>query len=672
VWASLVLVTFALVVFCYIIHARNDAAIFRRYGCHPHSSFGCAFVNGIFGWTVNILVLSLIGPVFIYSTSVGNSEYKETLSKSQLLISHALGISIVFVFTILSYFIEVQTALFSTVKDPNLKAAYITLAIFGAILICFQLLSLNKTFRLIKVRRHLYDIFVSPGGQLRGNNTEAAASFKVRRLIDNALACRQQIDSDSAEKGTLSPVASALYLFNVQSEKSETAGGIIWSWNALCRGDLTRKEGIMIFPRLVACNLLHLCVVAFFIIFFVTVYGQLGVPSTGTMGTSPPFSQQGTSPPFSQQGTSPPLSQQGTSSPMENGIKISFSIGLIPALMSSMGVAITFIPSYITTVIRFRSGILGSLRDKDFLFYRYAQDRVAMLFGSAFWAALLSAVYFWILCSAIAFSFVLFYYFAPQSCLEFIYKLVSAIFGNIFIWLILFCILFCLRRSWYSAFYRRQPARANCLNMFLACWSLSLSPGIILVRSLKLLVIGIFYMGRIDSPLLAPGVGVFWGKLPMDAYPLTFRKDLLAHEAHRHPYIHRLISLYLLKLRNSETFGTPAGAAWRILFTLVLMPWLRKYRIRSRSRKDDRYQADPIESEVNEALGLEVQALKAEVDMLRRQLLECDPAPAVSLERAQTEVQLHPVMKRTLADVAAATTHAAAAATPKRPSIGQD
>lgn len=87
----------------------------------------------------------------------------------------------------------------------------------------------------------------------------------------------------------------------------------------------------------------------------------------------------------------------------------------------------------------------------------------------------------------------------------------------------------------------------------------------------------------------------------------------------------------------------PAGAAWRIFFTL---PWLRKYRIRSQSQKDDRYQADPIESEVNKVLGMEVQALKAEVDKLRRQLLESDPAAADSLERAQTEFQLRPVMRK--------------------------
>lgn len=41
----------------------------------------------------------------------------------------------------------------------------------------------------------------------------------------------------------------------------------------------------------------------------------------------------------------------------------------------------------------------------------------------------------------------------------------------------------------------------------------------------------------------------------------------------------RWACLYLLKLRYGDAFGTAAGAAWRILFTLGLMPWLRKYRI---------------------------------------------------------------------------------------------
>jgi len=101
----------------------------------------------------------------------------------------------------------------------------------------------------------------------------------------------------------------------------------------------------------------------------------------------------------------------------------------------------------------------------------------------------------------------------------------------------------------------------------------------------------------------------------MDTLPFIFRKDLLIHEAvsfpekrmllfplrkqqcllifsflhlnvshrkqHRHPFIERLGLLYMLKVRHGQKFGTQPGAAWRILFTLALLPWLRKYRIYS-------------------------------------------------------------------------------------------
>ena len=73
------------------------------------------------------------------------------------------------------------------------------------------------------------------------------------------------------------------------------------------------------------------------------------------------------------------------------------------------------------------------------------------------------------------------------------------------------------------------------------------------VRMLKLIVISAFYIGRLDTPLFAPGVGHI-GSVPLDSHPTEFRKDLLLHEAHRHPYMERLAIIYILKLRYGEDF----------------------------------------------------------------------------------------------------------------------
>lgn len=98
------------------------------------------------------------------------------------------------------------------------------------------------------------------------------------------------------------------------------------------------------------------------------------------------------------------------------------------------------------------------------------------------------------------------------------------------------------------------------------------------VQMVKLILISAFYIGRLDTPLFAPGVGCV-GPVPLDAHPIQFRKDLLLHEAHRHPYMERLAVIYILKLRHGDAFGSRAGAAWRLIFTMALMPWLRRYRL---------------------------------------------------------------------------------------------
>jgi len=94
----------------------------------------------------------------------------------------------------------------------------------------------------------------------------------------------------------------------------------------------------------------------------------------------------------------------------------------------------------------------------------------------------------------------------------------------------------------------------------------------------KLYFISLSSVGKIDRPLLAKGVGEL-GNIELDAYPTMHVRDLVAFEAHRHPYIEILGTMYLMKLRYSNLFGSQAGSAWRLMFVYALLPWMYQYRI---------------------------------------------------------------------------------------------
>jgi hypothetical protein len=139
-------------------------------------------------------------------------------------------------------------------------------------------------------------------------------------------------------------------------------------------------------------------------------------------------------------------------------------------------------------------------------------------------------------------------------------------------------VLLLLRCAFFAALYRKKPGAANVMFTVLEVWNIALTLGFVFIRSIKLILVSILYIARIDTPFLATGVGRF-GPVELDSISIAFEKDLLIHEAHRHMFIERFGLLCLIKLYAGEKFGTRAGAAWRLLFVLMTMPWLRKYRI---------------------------------------------------------------------------------------------
>lgn len=130
----------------------------------------------------------------------------------------------------------------------------------------------------------------------------------------------------------------------------------------------------------------------------------------------------------------------------------------------------------------------------------------------------------------------------------------------------------------FHRLYRKRPGAANiyCLGMEWA--GFALAAGFVLSRYIKLSVATIVNVGRIDKPFLHPASDNLGG-MALDPYPSYHLKDIIAQEAHRHPYIEALGRIYLMKLRYKDQFGNRAGSCWRLIFVYALMPWMHKYRV---------------------------------------------------------------------------------------------
>lgn len=99
-------------------------------------------------------------------------------------------------------------------------------------------------------------------------------------------------------------------------------------------------------------------------------------------------------------------------------------------------------------------------------------------------------------------------------------------------------VLIGFRRKYQKAYYRRSVGLTNLVGVILESWNLGLTTSYMVIRSFKLLIAATLFIGRVDVPFLSEEA-CFIGPVELDAYPLMFRKDLLAHEAHRHPYMER-------------------------------------------------------------------------------------------------------------------------------------
>jgi hypothetical protein len=291
---------------------------------------------------------------------------------------------------------------------------------------------------------------------------------------------------------------------------------------------------------------------------------------------------------------------------------VSLFVSLFLTAASLLFQALNYIPSYIKSTLKFRTGAHPSLGDSYFEDYRIQAALGCNLTGAMFFGVLISGT---VIASLLL--IVILFFVAPvfRDAVVTVLIIVAGFAINVAIKVTLTMIY---RLQCFASFYRRHPAIANIVGLMLECWNIALAAGFVLIRAIKLIFTSAFFIGRIDIPMLH-----IHGRLKpwsVDLYPMIFRADILAHEAHRHPYIETLGLVYLYKLRYQE-FANAAGSTWRILFVMTLFPWLRKYSFRRKCIEPER--KDDVTDE-NDDMTASILSLKEDVKVKAGMLMKED------------------------------------------------
>lgn len=493
--------------------------------------------------------------------------YSTSLTSPMLIIMSILGMGCVVLFTFIPATLEGKFlesgeggAIINTEhpeEEETIADSFLryTMMVCGAILILLSVQNLLDRLipkHWIEDKSILKQIFSGGGNVAMEGYMKQAAAYKINHMIRNAMAIHKEADFEyGGGSQTESSYGRALLYFLKKTDEHEEVGGFFWAWKRLLTKKLFTEEGIWLNTRMIQGNFgqLFLClwlipfffVVADFVAEFYDLY----------------------------------LIQLFEVVPSRWRVILPLALAFISAEFNALKLTTSYTPSSIRTTIRYRYGVIGSLHDPEFQKVRTMVDEASLIFGAMLWGCAYSSILI-LLFSFIIFGILCFEPFAPAFI-----QIFAAMLGiGITIVLKIIFLSFARRRFHQRAYYRSSPSGANIIGCILEAWSLGISTLYILKRMVFLLSAAFIFVGRIDIPFLGEDADQL-GPWTLDRFPFIFRKDILTHEAHRHPYIERIGVIYMMKLKHGKAFGSLAGTSWRILFVHTLMPWLRKYRIRS-------------------------------------------------------------------------------------------
>jgi hypothetical protein len=163
------------------------------------------------------------------------------------------------------------------------------------------------------------------------------------------------------------------------------------------------------------------------------------------------------------------------------GVKTAFIFGGVFAFITAAFMTAVFIPTMVSTTLKFRRGVIPSLRSEAFLRYRRALDEVANLFGGMLWGVLISSV----MIAAIVGGFV--YLLLWPTTSRVMFSFIGNYLGLLIVIITRLIAVKCLRSAYFAAFYRKKPFSGNIMTIIMECYSVAISVWFMVVRGIKIL-----------------------------------------------------------------------------------------------------------------------------------------------------------------------------------------
>ena len=310
-WTLLLWISFLFFYGCYMF----DSAFSVSFDSCNNLAWGCDAGAAIVNWLVVFAQLGIVGTLYIFLGSLGNStpQVEDLLGSDKAIqaLGVLVGIGVVVCGTIVPNFVEGEAFIWNSIKVEGFEAMYWICFCLGIVLVCLQLI------RVVDIFASLGSLGI--GGRTRSEQcTKQAATKKVNTMVENAmmlhvapilagqkpkpgaqpryavkhaspvvvkLAEQLHEEHDQIFDTTKGKVPSrvggegsgsgrALFNYGEMNNTTETTGGVLWAYQRMADGSMYDEEGIWFSARLITSTVAQFLVVAMLIVVYFVILGE--------------------------------------------------------------------------------------------------------------------------------------------------------------------------------------------------------------------------------------------------------------------------------------------------------------------------------------------------------------------------------------------------------------